>query len=358
MALFLVSAEFEQGSVPASAKALLKSAGSPLWAANNILVLGSDARPAGSREPGAGGPSRSDSILLIRTGGGHAARLSIPRDMVVDIPGHGLQKINAAFAFGGPALTISVLENWLGIPINHVVEMSFTNFPKLIDAMGGINYTGGCVVSVISGGFKNGGFTLRLTPGSHHLNGQQALALARTRHNLCNPSESDLTREQRQQKIVLAIEHQLTDAGHLPAPAAGRLGRAAGDEQRHERGDAAEPRGRAEGGRLHADTAAGADRRDHAARRRVGPHDHRRRHARRRRALHARLRQRPSGSHAAPLRQFAFESVARAHPLCSPAEWPRPANQSAHAEPSSRVARASSARTWSTRSSSRAARWR
>ena len=48
--------------------------------------------------------------MLIRTGGGHAARLSIPRDTVVEIPGHGLQKINAAYAFGGPALSISVIK--------------------------------------------------------------------------------------------------------------------------------------------------------------------------------------------------------------------------------------------------------
>ena len=60
--------------------------------------------------------------MLIRTGGGHAARLSIPRDTVVEIPGHGLQKINAAHAFGGPALSISVIKHWLGIPINHLVK--------------------------------------------------------------------------------------------------------------------------------------------------------------------------------------------------------------------------------------------
>ena len=69
--------------------------------------------------------------------------------------------------------------------------------------MGGVNYTGSCVVSLISGGFRNGGFTLRLPSGTHHLNGAQALALARTRINLCNPSETDLTRELRQQKLLL-----------------------------------------------------------------------------------------------------------------------------------------------------------
>ena len=100
--------------------------------------------------------------MLIRTGGGHAARLSIPRDTVIEIPGHGLQKINAAHEYGGPAESVSVIKHWLGVPINHVVEVNFENFPQMIDAMGGINYTGGCIVSKLDGGFADGGFTLRL----------------------------------------------------------------------------------------------------------------------------------------------------------------------------------------------------
>src|SRR5207237_1138804 len=80
------------------------------------LVLGSDQRPKGTHEGGAStsGPSRSDSILLMRVGGGHAGRLSIPRDTVVDIPGHGRNKINAAYAFGGAALAIKSVEQLLG----------------------------------------------------------------------------------------------------------------------------------------------------------------------------------------------------------------------------------------------------
>ena len=61
--------------------------------------------------------------------------------------------------------------------------------------MGGVNYTGGCVISLINGGSRNGGYTLRLPPGTHHLNGKQALALARTRENQCAPHETDLNRE-------------------------------------------------------------------------------------------------------------------------------------------------------------------
>ena len=209
--LFLLSSHFERTSPPSNVAAVLDPAGYPLTSANNILVLGSDRRQKNSKEPGAetSGPGRSDSIMLIRTGGGHAARLSIPRDTVIEIPGHGLQKINAAHAFGGPALSISVIKRWLGIPVNHVVEVNFENFPQLIDAMGGVDYSGSCVISRIDGGFSRGGYTLRLSAGTHHLDGKQALALARTRENLCAPSQTDLQREEHQQALFTSMKSRL-----------------------------------------------------------------------------------------------------------------------------------------------------
>src|SRR4029078_13086957 len=106
--------------------------------------------------------------ILVRTGGARSAKLSIPRDTVVDIPGHGRNKINAAYAIGGAALTVQTIKQYLGIPIDHVFNGTFDNFPALVDAMGGINYTGGCVVSRINGGYRNGGFTLRLHRGTTH----------------------------------------------------------------------------------------------------------------------------------------------------------------------------------------------
>src|SRR6185437_12458715 len=122
LVLFLISSHFERTSPPSNVAAVLDPAGFPLTSVNNILVLGSDRRPKGSKEPGANtsGPSRSDSILLLRIGGGHDARLSIPRDTVIDIPGHGEQKINAAYAFGGAALSITTIKSYLDVPINHL----------------------------------------------------------------------------------------------------------------------------------------------------------------------------------------------------------------------------------------------
>lgn len=219
--LLLISAQFQQARSAADVASALDGGGYPLVSATNVLVLGSDQRTKRTHEPGAStsGPSRSDVIMLIRTGGGHAAKLSIPRDTVVDIPGHGRQKINAAYAFGGPALAIQTVKGLLGVPINHLVEINFDNFPKLVDALGGVNYTGGCVLSQINGGTRNGGYTLHLAKGTHRLDGQQALALARTRHNLCNPSESDLTRIQHQQLLVQGMKsHLVSPAGLARLP--------------------------------------------------------------------------------------------------------------------------------------------
>jgi LCP family protein required for cell wall assembly len=211
LVLFLISSHFERTAPPSNVASVLDPAGFPLTSANNILVLGSDRRPKGSKEPGANtsGPSRSDSILLLRIGGGHDARLSIPRDTAIEIPGHGEQKINAAYAFGGPALSISVIKHYLGVPINHLVEVNFEDFPQLIDAMGGVDYTGGCIVSRIDGGFSNGGYTLRLPNGTHHIDGKQALALARTRENLCKPNETDIQRAEHQQALFAAMRKRL-----------------------------------------------------------------------------------------------------------------------------------------------------
>jgi len=209
LVLFLVSAQIQSGKLSDAVDSKLSGGGYPLTSPNTILVLGSDARVKGKAEPGAqtiGDPSRSDSIMLLRIGGGANAQLSILRDTVVDVPGHGQQKINAAYAFGGPALAVETVENYLGIDINHVIEVNFENFPELIDSLGGITYTGNCVISKINGGSRNGGTTLRLKAGTHELSGDEALALARTRKNDCRPQENDRARVRRQQKILNAIK--------------------------------------------------------------------------------------------------------------------------------------------------------
>src|SRR3954451_5513496 len=122
--------------------------------------------------------------MLVRAGGFKSSRLSIPRDTVVDIPGHGQDKINAALAIGGPALTITTVKRYLGIEINHVAEVNFDNFPDFIDALGGVNVQlEGCVRAKLDGGDQDGGTTINLKKRTSHINGKQALGLARVRKN-------------------------------------------------------------------------------------------------------------------------------------------------------------------------------
>jgi LCP family protein required for cell wall assembly len=221
LVLFLISAQIETGNLPTSASDALTSGSNMVTGTDTVLILGTDQRPSGSKEPGANtrdAGSRSDTIMLWRIGAGTSRRLSIPRDTVADIPGHGLSKINAAYAYGGPGLAIKTVEAFAagaGVPvkINHVIVVNLAAFPRFIDAIGGIDVKTGRVCSDISGGTKNGGFSLYLSPGTHHLNGNQALVYARTRENKCNPHENDLTRVQHQQQILNAIKGRLFSVG-------------------------------------------------------------------------------------------------------------------------------------------------
>jgi LCP family protein required for cell wall assembly len=216
LVLFIISAQIETGNLPVSASNALSPGGNMITSADTVLILGTDQRPTGSKEPGANtndAGSRSDTIMLWRIGGGTSRRLSIPRDTVAPIPGHGTTKINAAYAYGGPALAIKTVEQFTGVKINHLIIVNLAAFPKFIDAIGGIDITTGRICSDISGGTKNGGFSLNLGPGTHHLDGRDALTLARTRENKCNPAESDLTRVRRQQQILNSIKGKLLSVG-------------------------------------------------------------------------------------------------------------------------------------------------
>ena len=213
LVLFLISAQIEQGKVSDSAERALNTGGPLPFTPNTILVIGSDARPKGTKEGGAnvvGEPSRSDTLMLIRTGGFKSARLSIPRDTVVDIPGHGQDKINAAYAIGGPALTITTVERYLGVDVNHLVEVNFDNFPDFIDALGGVDVQlEGPVRAELDGGDDSGGTTIDLQRGTNHLDGKHALGLARVRVNQRDPGENDIDRAERQQRILNAIKGRL-----------------------------------------------------------------------------------------------------------------------------------------------------
>jgi LCP family protein required for cell wall assembly len=216
--LFLISSEINAGNLPSGAESQLSGSGPILTSANTVLIVGLDNRPttgAGSKEGGLTSAdttekdARTDTIMLWRIGGGVSRRLSIPRDTLVDIPGVGESKINAAWAYGGPELALKVIKQFTGLKINHLIVVDLGNFPKFIDDIGGVTVKTGRICSNISGGAANGGFTLNLRSGTHHLTGEQALILARTRDNSCNASSSDLTREGYQQQILNGIKSQL-----------------------------------------------------------------------------------------------------------------------------------------------------
>jgi LCP family protein required for cell wall assembly len=201
--LFLISAQLQDGVSPEAERAL--SDDGNLITGSTILVLGSDARTGESIDESQSGPSRADTIMLVHAALGSVRKLSIPRDIEVEIPGHGTNKINAAYALGGPALTIETVESFLGngLQISHLVEVDFEDFPALIDALGGITVQN--KTRICAPPFDNFWEGFRLRKGEQDLDGTRALGFARVRKNPCAPGEDDRARAARQQEVLRAI---------------------------------------------------------------------------------------------------------------------------------------------------------
>src|SRR5262249_34133046 len=152
----------------------------------------------------------SDSLMLLRTdpGAHRLIYLSLPRDLRAEIPGYGASKINAAMQLGGPKLAVRTVESFTGLPINHVVIVDFSNFVKLIDAVGGtaVNVR----ENILSTRFASPYPTAargeqwqgwRFHKGMTHMNGHTALISSRIRENRLNPSDSDISRGVHQQQV-------------------------------------------------------------------------------------------------------------------------------------------------------------
>jgi polyisoprenyl-teichoic acid--peptidoglycan teichoic acid transferase len=179
-----------------------------------ILVLGTD-----GGERGRPGSRHSDSIMLVRTDPGkhRIAFLSIPRDLRVEIPGYGTNKINAAFQFGGPTLALRTIKELTGLDVNHVAFVDFAKFKDLIDALGGIDVD--VPKAILSNKFACPYATSarcdewkgwRFAKGRQHMNGQRALVYSRVRENKLDPSETDFTRSRRQQQVIQATGAKVT----------------------------------------------------------------------------------------------------------------------------------------------------
>jgi len=158
-----------------------------------ILFLGRDSLDTESEL------GRADTIMLLYLDPANTAvsLLSIPRDTLVDIPGYGQDKINAAYAYGGEELMIKTIQDFIGAEINHYVTLNFQGFVDLIDAMGGVDITiDRPLVDPKSGA--------NFSPGEHHLTGEQALAYTRSR----STELGDIGRIQRQQNLFKELMAQ------------------------------------------------------------------------------------------------------------------------------------------------------
>lgn len=207
LVVFLLSAQVEKG-VSDTAEKSLSSRGN-LLSGSNVLILGSDARTGESIDKSQQGPSRADSIMVVHVAFGSVRKLSIPRDSYAQIPGHDAQKINASYALGGAGLTVQTVEGFLGngVRINHIVEVDFEDFPKLIDALGGVTVNNR--TKICSPGFDNYWKGYKLSRGKHKLSGKQALGYSRVRKNPCAPNENDIDRTRRQQEVLAAMPRAL-----------------------------------------------------------------------------------------------------------------------------------------------------
>jgi LCP family protein required for cell wall assembly len=156
--------------------------------AQNILVIGSDARS------GLAG-ARSDVIVLMHVADDRktVTLVHFPRDLWVSVPGHGKDKINAAFAYGGPPLLVRTLQDLVGVPIDHVALVDFEGFKNMTDAVGGVHVHAGAPRP--SPGYP---YPTRFRP----VDGAAALAFVRERKQL---SEGDISRGRRQQAFIKAL---------------------------------------------------------------------------------------------------------------------------------------------------------
>jgi LCP family protein required for cell wall assembly len=212
-------------SVLAKQNSLLVSSGT------NILLLGTDHSTNG--QAGRSSDQHSDSMMLLHTDPSRhrLVYLSIPRDLRASIPGYGEQKVNAAMQLGGPKLAIETADQLFGrdLQVNHVVIVDMASFQTLIDAVGGIDVN--VPENILSDRFDcpytaskcSSWKGWRFHKGVQHMNGHRALIYSRIRVNLLNPSESDITRGQRQQQVMQAAMSKLASVGtFLRLPFSGR----------------------------------------------------------------------------------------------------------------------------------------
>jgi polyisoprenyl-teichoic acid--peptidoglycan teichoic acid transferase len=168
-----------------------------------ILLIGSDQRAKTANDANAG--ARSDTMILMRLDPSKNAikMLSLPRDLKVHIPGHGIDKLNAAYSEGGPRLTLKTIKELTGLTVNHVINIDFRGFKEAVDAIH-------CVYADVDRRYFNDNAhgenyaTINIDPGYQRLCGQDALDYVRYRH-----TDSDIVRAARQQDFLRQAKQQV-----------------------------------------------------------------------------------------------------------------------------------------------------
>jgi LCP family protein required for cell wall assembly len=209
---------FYLGSQLNKKNVLVNYSGRPAASAGqNWLIAGSDSRQGltakQERQLATGhdiGGHRSDTVMILHipANGGPSVLVSLPRDSYVPIPGYGDNKLNAAFSFGGPKLLAKTVQNVTGLRIDHYMEIGFGGFVHVVDAVGGVRM---CLKTSLYDQASGA----RLKKGCQTLDGDQALAYVRTRHNF---SDQDLQRVQDQRLFMRALLTKLTSPGVILNP--------------------------------------------------------------------------------------------------------------------------------------------
>jgi len=174
-----------------------------------VLLFGVDSK--------AGEPARSDTIMLMRFNPNTKTinQLSIPRDTRVQLPSGDVTKINEAMFWGGPSMAVQTVEEFTGVPVNHVMIVDFKGFPRLVNAVGGVDMYVPGTISTVAG---SAGRTVTFRQGMHHFNGKYAMLYVRIRY-----ADDDFHRAARQQAFVQALQKKIARPGNITKlPAIGK----------------------------------------------------------------------------------------------------------------------------------------
>jgi len=193
-------------SDPELAKLLQDGQVSPPGDPFYMVLMGSDARPGETK-------ARSDSLMVARIDPKNKKIqiISIPRDSRVNIPGYGIQKINAAAAWGGPTLVIKTVKELTGLPISHFINLNFNGFRDVVDAIGGVWIdVPQDIYDTQASAYGKSYATVK--KGYQKLDGRHALTFVRTRHTLV---DGDFGRMRNQQAFIKALASQALSLSNM-----------------------------------------------------------------------------------------------------------------------------------------------